>query len=282
MYDFFYINFGNYIIENSKKYIIYLIPGKKLANKFNWYGNQRASAFSIFDENPLKNDIEERDFFFSHMIIWDKEKKRLAGGQRFLFNKKGLSNNKKYSYIESYHPGTFEKMKNQDFCEIGRLFVMPNYQSKGLLKELIRGFVRIPESKKINIGIGLISFNHKSLNKDCINAFLKILELSRSDSLNLPNGKFIYEHQSDYKLAPAKFTLEAKNIKFIEKELKRIDNNFRMPPVLKPYLGFCGISYENYSLARGYNGIIQLLFSGRSGNISENQRKLLRKYNTFN
>jgi len=216
------------------------------------------------------------------MIIWDKEKKRLAGGQRFLFNKKGLSNNKEYSYIESYHPGTFEKMKNQDFCEIGRTFVMPNYQCKGLLKELIRGFIRIPESKKINIGIGLISFNHKSLNKDCINAFLRILELSRSDSLNLPNGKFIYEYHSDYKFVPTKFTLEAKNIKFIEKELKRIDNNFQMPPVLKPYLAYCGISYENYSLAKGYNGVIQLLFSGRSRNISENQRKLLKKYNSFN
>ena len=48
---------------------------------------------------------------------------------------------------------------------------MPNYQNKKILKELIRGFVRIPESKNMNIGIGLISFNHRLLNKDCINAF---------------------------------------------------------------------------------------------------------------
>ena len=278
MYDFFTKNFGNYIIENSKEHLIYLIPGEKLAIQFDWYGDQRAEAFNIFKTNQLKNDIEERDFFFQHMIIWNKEKKQLAGGQRFLFSQKGLVNNKEYSYLESYHPGTFEKMKNENFCEIGRTFVMPNYQNKKILKELIRGFVRIPESKKMNIGIGLISFDHRLLNKDCINAFLKILELSNNHPLNLPNGKYLYEHKMDYEIDYEKFTLEAKNIKFIEKELKKIDSNFQIPPVLKPYLRYCEVSYENYSIAKNYNGIIQLLFSGRSENITDYQRKYLKEY----
>ena len=279
MYDFFTKNFHNYILENSKKYLIYLIPGEKLANKFDWYGEQRAEAFNIFKTNKFKNDIEERDFFFLHMMIWDKEKMQLAGGQRFLLSKKGCTNNKEYSYLESYHPGTFEILKNQNFCEIGRTFVMPNFQNRQILKELIRGFVRVPESKNMNIGIGLISFNHKLLNKDCINAFLKILELSKKKPLNLPNGKYLYEHHMDYKFNNEKLSLEAKNIKFIEKELKKIDNNFQMPQVLKPYLRYCEVSYENYSLAKDYNGIIQLLFSGRSENISEKQRRYLAKYN---
>ena len=52
-----------------------------------------------------------------------------------------------------------------------------------------------------------------------------------------------------------------------------------MPPVLKPYLRYCEVSYENYSIAKDYNGIIQLLFSGKSENISDKQRKYLPKYN---
>ena len=52
-----------------------------------------------------------------------------------------------------------------------------------------------------------------------------------------------------------------------------------MPPVLKPYLRYCNVSYENYSVAKDYNGIMQLLFSGRSENITDNQRKYLEKYN---
>ena len=279
MYSFFTKNFENYIIENSKEHLIYLIPGEKLASQFDWYGEQRAEAFNVLKTNPIKNDIEERDFFFLHMMIWDKEKMQLAGGQRFLLSEKGSLNNKEYSYLESYHPGTFEKLKNDNFCEIGRTFVMPDFQNKKILKELIRGFVRIPESKEMTVGIGLISFNHRSLNKDCINAFLKILKLSNKRPLNLPNGKYIYEHEMDYEIDSEKFKLKSENIKFIEKELKKLDGNFQMPQVLKPYLRYCEVSYENYSVAKDYNGIIQLLFSGRSENISDKQRKYLAKYN---
>ena len=279
MYEFFKKNFGNYIIENSKGLLIYLIPGERLANQFDWYGEQRAEAFNVLKTNPLKNDIEERDFLYQHMMIWNKEKMQLAGGQRFLFSKKGTVSNKEYSYLESYHPGTFEKLKNENFCEIGRTFVMPNFQNKKILKELIRGFVRIPESKNMNIGIGLISFNHRFLNKDCINAFLKILKLSNKRTLDLPNGKYVYEHQMEYEINSEKYKLESENIKFIEKELKILDSNFQMPQVLKPYLRYCEVSYENYSLAKDYNGIIQLLFSGRSENISDKQRRYLEKYN---
>ena len=46
-----------------------------------------------------------------------------------------------------------------------------------------------------------------------------------------------------------KFSLKANKIKFIEKELKKLDNNFQMPQVLKPYLRYCSVSYENYSIA---------------------------------
>ena len=159
---------------------------------------------------------------------------------------------------------------------------MPNFQNRQVLKELIRGFVRIPESKNMKnfIGIGLISFDHRFINKNCINAFLKILELSNPQPLKLPNGKYLYEDKIDYKINSEKFTLEANNIKFIEKELKKIDNNFHIPEVIKPYLRYCGVSYENYSLAKDYNGILQLLFSGRSENLSEKQRRYLEKYNS--
>ena len=156
---------------------------------------------------------------------------------------------------------------------------MPDYQNKQILKELIRGFVVIPESHGMNIGIGLISFNHKSLNKDCINYFLKILELSNKNPLNLPNGKYLYQQKIDTKISHNKFSLEANQIKFIEKELKKLDKNFQMPQVLKPYLRYCSVSYENYSIAQEYNGIMQLLFSGKSEKITENQRKYLANYN---
>ena len=47
---------------------------------------------------------------------------------------------------------------------------MPDYQNKKDLwfRELIRGFVRIPESKGINLALGLISFNHLKLKRQLV------------------------------------------------------------------------------------------------------------------
>ena len=83
MYDIFYKNFSDYIIENSNKYLIYLIPGEKLVSVFDWYGKKRAEAFNALNTKSFTSDIEERDIYYSHMIIWDKDKLELVGGQRF-------------------------------------------------------------------------------------------------------------------------------------------------------------------------------------------------------
>ena len=280
MYKYFKKFFKDEIIEDLNGYLIFLIPGDKLSTILEWYGKKRAEAFNHLGSKNILNDIEERDIFYTHMIIWDKKLESLAGGQRFLFNNDNSRDNSNISYVESYHPGTYKILKNKDFCEIGRTFVMPEFQNRKVLKELIRGFVRIPEGKKIRIGLGLISFDHTALNSKAINYFLNILENSKTNSLNLPEGKYLYgefEKKSELSLD---LNFDWRNLKIIESELKTLDNKFKLPPVLSPYLKLCGIVYENYSLAKEYNGIIQLLFSGRSENITPFQRSLLKEYNS--
>ena len=278
MYDFFTKNFDKYIIEDSKKFLIYLIPGKKLSEKFEWFGEQRSKAFKIFNSIPIKNDIEDRDFFYTHMIIWSKKERQLAGGQRFLFSNKGCVRYKQNSYLEYYHPGTYEKMINESFCEIGRTFIIPKFQNKTVLRELIRGFVRIPESKNMNIGIGLISFNDKVLSNKSVNVFLKYLESTKANILDFPDGKFNYNEYLANISIEFNYSFEYRNLNKIEKEIKKLDNKFKLPPVLKPYIKFCGLKYEGYSIAEGYNGIVQLLFSGRYNEIEIYPMKKLKPF----
>ena len=284
MFELFFKNYGDYLIESTNHLLIFLIPGEELYKNqdiFQWLGTKRAEAFSVLNSNSNKNDFEERDIFFTHMIIWDKNTKNLAGGQRFLFSKKGCCRNKEYSYLEEYHPNTYYKLKNQSFCEIGRTFVMPRFQNRKILMELIRGFIRIPEAQNINIGIGLISFDHRNLKIKCVNKFLDILKNSKKNSINLPLGKYLFKDRTNSDDNTNELQMNSKNLKFIEKKLKEFDENFEMPQVLRPYLRFCEISYESYSIAKNYNNIIQLLFSGRSEDISEDQRKLLKRYNSI-
>ena len=263
MYEFFCDNYISYLIEESKYYLIFLIPGIKLNKIFNWYGVQRAKSFNSLSTKTIINDIEERDNFYEHMIIWDKELKELAGGQRFLFSKKGYFKNKNHSYLEEYHKGTFNKLKDISFCEIGRTFIMPKFQNKKLLKELIRGFVKIPQELNMQLGIGLISFNNKILNEKSVNLFLKYLESSKSSSIEFPEGKYALSCYVKEENLKVKYKFELKNFSKIEREIKKLDSKFKFPPVLKPYIKFCGLKYEGFSVAKDYNNIIQLLFSGR-------------------
>ena len=269
--------FSNYLIESKEEFLIYLIPGEIIKEHLDWYGKKRAEAFNQYKLN-LKNDIEERDLYYTHMIIFDKKTMEMAGGQRFLFNKHFLIKNKNHSYLEQYHPGTYQKLINKSFCEIGRTFVMPKFKNTKILRELIRGFVKIPESKNIEIGLGLISFNNKKLNKISTFSFIDYLEKSKQISLNLPKGKYAFDIDLSDEITKIKYLFEYKNLNSIEKELQKVDNNFRLPAVLRPYIKLCGLKYEGYSIAKDYNGIVQLLFSGEYKNISHYPMKIFAPY----
>ena len=269
--------FSNYLIESKEEFLIYLIPGEIIKEHLDWYGKKRAEAFNQYKLN-LKNDIEERDLYYTHMIIFDKKTMEIAGGQRFLFNKNFLIKNKNHSYLEQYHPGTYQKLINKSFCEIGRTFVMPKFKNTKILRELIRGFVKIPESKNIEIGLGLISFNNKKLNKISTFSFIDYLEKSKQISLNLPKGKYAFDIDLSDEITKIKYLFEYKNLNSIEKEIQKVDNNFRLPAVLRPYLKLCGLKYEGYSIAKDYNGIVQLLFSGEYKKINHYPMKIFAPY----
>lgn len=274
------LSFSEYLIEENLEYNIYLIPGNKLSKVLDWYGRERLKAFKDISKlSPNITDLDNRDEYYDHMVLWDSVKQQLIGGQRFKFNinKYSIGN----SYLEYYHTGLYNLLeeKNLPFAEIGRTFIMPNYQRNKELwfKELIRGFVRIPESKGINLALGLISFNHLELQKDTPGLFINCLENSFFKGfLNLPYEDFLNTRQFD------NFRKEFKWDKFhlgdLEKKISEKDSLFKLPDVLKPYRAFCSVEFEGYSLADDYNKIYQLLFSGQSKNIGKRQRMRLKPY----
>ena len=273
-------SFSKYLIDESITCNTYLIPGRKLNNIFNWYGKERLKSFkNVSKYSPTITDLDESDEYYEHMILWDPIKLEIIGGQRFKFNIDNYES--KNSFLEHYHEGIYDhlKQKNLPFAEIGRTFIMPNYQNSKELwfKELIRGFVRIPESKGINLALGLISFNHLELKKDTPGLFINCLENSFFRGfLEIPSKCLINLEifdNSREKLKWDKFHLSD-----LEKRIIEIDKSFKLPEVIKPYRAFCSVEYEGYSLAEDYNKIFQLLFSGQSKNIGKRQRMRLKPY----
>lgn len=274
------ISFSDYLIEESLTCKTYLIPGEKLQKILDWFGKERLKAFKDISRfSPLHTDLDGRDEYYEHMILWDPLKLKLIGGQRFRFNIENW--NGKNSYLEHYHPGLYEHLKSKclPFAEIGRTFIMPDYQNNKELwfKHLIRGFVRIPESKGINLALGLISFNHLELKKNTPKLFINCLENSFFRGfLDVPFKNLLDINELDYEIKKLKW--DRFHLSDLEKKIIEIDPLFNLPEVLKPYRAFCSVEYEGYSLAEDYNKIYQLLFSGQSKNIGKRQRMRLKPY----
>lgn len=271
---------SDHLIEKKPFCDTYLVPGKNLEKILNWYGKERLRAFKAISKfSPSLTDLDGRDEYYEHMILWDPVKLKLIGGQRFKFNINNYDG--KNSYLEYYHSGLYThlKKKNLPFAEIGRTFIMPDYQNKKDLwfRELIRGFVRIPESKGINLALGLISFNHLKLKKNTPRLFINCLENSFFRGfLDIPFEDSLITKEIDNERKKLKW--DKFHLSDLEKKLIESDNYFKLPEVLKPYRAFCSVEYEGYSLAEDYNKIYQLLFSGQSKNIGKRQRMRLKPY----
>ena len=184
------------------------------------------------------------------------------------------------SYLEHCYPGFAQSIKAQgiNYAEIGRTFVMPAYQKRQWLLQLIRAFVCVPESIGIRHAFGMISFNQESCSKDCGELFLLMLKNWLGSDPIMP-------------VVPAtQFPIELRNISLTHQALNKhtfsevvdylqsYDPNFAMPPVLGPYLSLCPLRYHGVSIAKTYNQIWQLLFSGSSDLITDKQRRYLRPY----
>ena len=80
------IPFSNYLIEKTSRCDTYLIPGQKINKILAWYGKERLEAFkNISKFSPSFTDLDNRDEYYDHMILWDPERFQLIGGQPEFF-----------------------------------------------------------------------------------------------------------------------------------------------------------------------------------------------------
>ena len=262
-----------------------LIPPERIIPLLPWLGEQRSEAFSALSPNYQSElELDGRDPFYWHFLIWNAAENSLIGGQRLLFVGDqgypfdGLS--AEQSYLEHCYPGLASVMGSHriSYCEIGRTFVLPQYQRQKWLGELIRAFVCLPEARGISHAFGMISFNQFACSARCTAEFLAFVQRNLRTGcldLQLPSPRFPVEvTQAD----SSETADEIDSLAALEQHLKSIDQRFQLPKVLSPYLKLCSIRYEGASVARSYNEILQLLFSGSSQQISPAQRRFLKPY----
>jgi hypothetical protein len=279
--------YQGFILESADCFDLYLIPPSQSRALLPWLGRQRAQAFQVISTDyDAALELDGRDPSYWHFLIWDSVKQQLIGGQRLLFvgDCERLlpfdTRNDRASYLEHCYPGFARMMVAQglNYAEVGRTFVMPNYQRRQWLLQLIRAFVCLPESMGIRHAFGMISFDQHSCSEDCAVLFLSILKTwlgADPDKPQVPDTQFpVALPSSSLTGRPGSYQTEKEVFHY----LRYIDPSFVMPPVLGPYLSLCSIRYHGVSIARTYNQIWQLLFSGSSDLIRDDQRRYLKPY----
>ena len=271
---------NKYIIEKTNTFSIWLLPGCLNNEIVDWIARERSIPFnSISNKLEQPTDADERDNYYYHLLIWHNHRQELIAGQRLRFNYNNFKVESKHSYLEHCYPGLHEYLekKNLRTSEIGRTFIMPKYQNKIWLKELIRAFVRIPEANGISHAMGMVSFNHKNISNEALISFISSLEYCGfKGSIKLPETKFKLEIQTNKDLKIKNW--DGFDLDHLEKNIRKIDSRFTIPPVFKMYRKLTSLKYEGISIANDYNGLMQILMSGSSELINKSQRRILKPY----
>lgn len=230
-----------------KNFSVVCAPTMQIPNIFNEIGRLREVTFREVGEGTNKStDIDEYDFYYYHLFIWDKDEKMIVGAYRI---GKGIDIYETYGSKGFYISSLF-KMKREmnpiliQSLELGRSFITKDYQKRPiplflLWKGIMIFLIRNTEYRYL---IGPVSISNdfskfsKSLIVEFIRAYFTDENLSR---YVLPRKDFKVKDDivTDRKIF---IDTSEKDINKIEKIILNIEPRYRLPVLLKKYLELNG------------------------------------------
>lgn len=167
-------------VMSEKNYDVFLSSAASMPNIINEIGRLREITFRDIGEGTNKKiDLDEYDFYYNHLFIWDREGRKIVGAYRvgkgdeiyFRYGVKGFY----ISNLFKIKPGFHTIMKAG--LELGRSFVRKEYQQKPLpLFLLWKGllmFTMQNPSYRYMFGPVSISNNFTTLSKNLIIEFIR-------------------------------------------------------------------------------------------------------------
>lgn len=164
----------------SKNYEVFFASAKEIPNLLHEIGRLREITFREVGEGTNKEiDLDQFDKDYHHLLLWDREAKRLAGAYRMGLGKEIY---KKYGingfYIQTLfriEPELHQMMSNT--IEMGRAFIVGEYQQKPmplflLWKGIVHVTLRYPEYKYLMGGVS-ISNKFSDFSKSLMIEFMK-------------------------------------------------------------------------------------------------------------
>lgn len=230
-------------LYETKNYEIYCPGSAIIPNTLREIGRLRELTFRAVGEGTNHSiDLDEYDIYYNQLFIWDTEEERIVGAYRIGKGKEILQ---QYGADGFYLKSLFKIKKRfhsvlEESLELGRSFIVPDYQKKPLplfllWKGILYMMLKNPEYRYL-IGPVSISNDYSDLAKEMI-------------------IKFIMKYHFDYELANCvkprhKFKFKTKNIdtdimlEVAQEDINKLDKyigkfepkDVRLPVLLKKYI----------------------------------------------
>ena len=228
---------------SSKNHIVLFAPTRVIPNLIREIGRLREITFRAVGEGTNRaSDIDEYDFYYHHLIVWDDRAGALVGAYRIGKGKeilsqygiKGFYINSLFRIRKSFAPVLGESL------ELGRSFIVQEYQRKAmslflLWKGLLTVLLNHAEYRYL-IGPVSISNDFSPLSKSLI------VEFVRNNHFDAEMARFVRPRKEFImkvdKRVDSSIIIDSaeKDISKVEKVVGDVDNGYRIPVLLKKYL----------------------------------------------
>ena len=238
---------GEYELFKTKNYSVLCAPTVAIPNLFNEIGRLREATFREVGEGTNKStDIDEYDFYYYHLLIWDHDERKIVGAYRIgkgkeilaLYGIKGFYINSLFRLKRKFTPVLSESI------ELGRSFITKDYQKKViplfLLWKGIMIFLLKHSEYRYLIGPVSISNDLSGFSKSLIVEFVKTYFFNEEMAkCIIPRKNFVINTDN---VIDRKIFIDnsERDINKIERIILDVEPGYRLPLLLKKYMEING------------------------------------------
>jgi putative hemolysin len=237
----------DYELFTTRNYSVICAPAVIIPNIFNEIGRLREITFREVGEGTNKSiDIDEYDFYYQHLFIWDTDENTIVGAYRIGKGKDIIDN----FGIDGFYINSLFRIKRSfapilsEAIELGRSFIVKEYQKKViplfLLWKGIMVFLLKNSEYRYLIGPVSISNDLSRFSKSLIVEFIRTYFFDEDlAEYIVPKKDFVVKTD---KVIDRKIFIESseKDINKIEHIIIDIEPGYRLPILLKKYLEING------------------------------------------
>ncbi|MBI9052820.1 MAG: lysophospholipid acyltransferase family protein [Bacteroidales bacterium] len=232
-----------YILFTNKNYNVICAPSTEIPYSLQEIGRLREITFRDVGEGTNRSiDIDEYDFYYHQLIIWDQEANKIVGAYRLGKGKDILA---QYGINGFYLSSLFKIKKSyasylNESIELGRSFIVKDYQRKPLpLFLLWKGllfFLLKNSDYRYLIGPVSISNDFSKFSKSLIVEFVKRYHFDNELANHIkPRKKFVVKPD---KIVDRDLLTESEkgDVSKLDKLIYDIECTYKFPILLKKYL----------------------------------------------